>query len=176
MDIKKADYEMVIQFGDLELLKEKMELEADSINDILNNVSERGISFLQMALARGKYDIAKYFLDNGAKINIISKENMNELHYISGRINQEGGIELANKLLDLGVDLDLKDKQLNNSALCYLIYEVFKKRNDKGMDFIIKCLKKTKDITSKNMAGYSIYDIIQARGTEEMKTMVEEIL
>lgn len=110
MDIKKADYGTVIKFGNLELFKEKMKLEKHNVDDVLNKVDKNGVSLLEKSLISRKFEIANYLLDNNANINVISNEGCNELHYLSANINFDGAIKIAYRLIDMNVDLDLKEK------------------------------------------------------------------
>ena len=66
-------------------------------------------------------------MDNGAKVNIISNDDCNEFHYLAANINCQGAVEVACRLVDMGVDLNLKDKKFGNSAIWSLCQEVLKK-------------------------------------------------
>ena len=110
MDINKADYGTIIKFGNLELFKEKMKLEKHNIGEVLNIVDKNGISLLEKSLISRKFEIANYLLDNNVDINVISNEGCNELHYLSSNINFDGAIQIANRLIDMNVNLDLKEK------------------------------------------------------------------
>ena len=46
------------------------------------------------------------------KVNIISNDDCNEFHYLAANINCQGAVEVACRLVDMGVDLNLKDKNL----------------------------------------------------------------
>ena len=176
MDINKADYGTVIKFGSLELFKEKMKLEKHNISEVLNKVDKNGVSLLEKSLISRKFEIANYLLDNNADINVISNEGYNELHYLSANINFDGAIQIANRLIDMNVNLDLKEKRFNNSSLWCLCQEVLKKRTEEGISLIIKCLKKKPDIKSLNSVGYSVENLINERGTDEMKKVMEGII
>lgn len=172
MYINKATYESIIQFGDLLLLKEKLRIENQEILDIVNNKNDRGVTLLQTSLANSNFEISKYFLDNGAKINVVTNQNLNELHFLSTNINNEGAIEIAKILINKNVDLNLIEKRLNNSAFWYICFEVFKKRNVEGLKLIETCLNKGANIDSKNIAGLSIRDLIEERGTNRLKKII----
>lgn len=176
MDINKADYGTIIKFGNLELLKEKMKLENQNIDKIKNIIDKNGISLMGKALISRKFEIANYLLDNNIDVNIISDEGCNELHYLAANINSEGAIEIACRLIDLGVDLDVKDKKNGNSALWCLCQEVLKERTEKGILLIVKCLKKRPNVKLLNNLGYSVESLICERGTDQMKTIMEELL
>lgn len=110
MNIKKADYGTIIKFGNIELFKEKMKLENQNVDEVLNIVDKNGISLLQKSLISRKFEIANYLLDNNANINVISNEGCNEFHYLSSNINFDGAIQIADRLIDMSLDLDLKEK------------------------------------------------------------------
>lgn len=110
MDINKADYGTVIKFGNLELFKEKMKLEKHNIDEVLNIIDKNGVSLLEKSLISRKFEIANYLLDNNADINVISNEGCNELHYLSSNINFDGAIQIANRLIDMNINLNLKEK------------------------------------------------------------------
>lgn len=176
MDINKADYGTVIKFGNIELLKEKMNQEKQSIDEVVNIVDKNGISLLEKSLISRKFEIANYLLDNNADINVISNEGCNELHYLAANINFDGAIQVANRLIDMNVNLNLKEKKYRNSSLWCLCQEILKKRTEEGITLIIKCLKKKPDIKSLNSGGYSVEILINERGTDEMKKAIEEII
>lgn len=175
MNINKADYGTIIKFGNLELFKEKIKLEKQNISDILNIVDKNGISLLETSLVSRKFEIANYLLDNNADINVISKEGCNEIHYLSANINYDGAIQIANRLVDMNVDLNLREKRFNNSSLWCLCHNILKKRTEEGITLIAKCLGKKPDIKSLNSSGYSVEDLLNERGTEEIKKIMEEM-
>lgn len=176
MDIIKKSYFTIVQFYDLSILLKKMNIENQTVEEIKNLCDKNNISLLQYSLANRKFDISKYLLEHEAKVNNISKEGCNELHYLAANINSEKAIEIANKLIDKNVDLNLKDKKYKNSPLWYLCQEIFKKPSSEGIQLIIKCLEKKPDILSHNIAGYSIMKLIEKEGTEEIKKKIGEII
>jgi ankyrin repeat protein len=176
MDINKADYGTVVKFGNIELLIEKMKLEKHNIDEVVNVVDNNGVSLLEKSLISRKFEIAKYLLDNNAEINIVSNEGCNELHYLASNINFGGAVQIANRLIDMNVNLDLKEKKYNNSSLWCLCQEVLKRRTEEGISLIIKCLKKNPNVKSLNNLGYSVENLINERGTHEMKKAMEEII
>lgn len=175
MDIKKAEYGTIIKFGSLELLKEKMRLEKQNIKEIVNTIDKNGISLLDKALISRKFEIANYLLDNDAKVNVISDEGCNELHYLSANINFDGAIQLAYRLINSGVNLDLRDKKNGNSTLWCLCQDVLKKRTDEGLSLIIECLKKKPNIKLLNNSGYTVEKLVNERGTDQIKKVMEEL-
>ncbi|MCA1057598.1 ankyrin repeat domain-containing protein [Rossellomorea aquimaris] len=175
MDINKADFGTIIMFGTLEEFLEKLKIENKSIEEVVNFVDKNGISLLGKSLISRKFDIARFLLDNNANVNIISNEGCNELHYLAANINYIGAVDMAFKLIDKGVDLNLKDKKYANSAILSLCQEVFKERTKDGNDLIIYCLEKHPNFNDLNKFGYSLKRIIEERGTEDMKKTLEAI-
>lgn len=176
MDINKADYGTIIKFGNLEMFLEKMKVEKQNISEIKNIVDKNCISLLEKSLSSRKFEIANFLLDNNTDINVISKEGYNELHYLAANINFDGAIKIAHRLIDRGVDLNLKEKKFSNSALWCLCQEVLKKRTEEGSSLIVKCLGKQPNIKSLNKLGYSVEGLIKERGTDEMKKAVEDMI
>lgn len=176
MDINKADYGTIIKFGNLKLFLEKLKIEGNCIEEIVDSIDKNGISLLEKSLISRKFDIANFLLDNGAKVNIISKDDCNEFHYLAANINCQGAVEVACRLVDMGVDLNLKDKKFGNSAIWSLCQEVLKKRTKEGNDLIVKCLGKRPNINDENKYGYSLRDLIEERGTDDMKKVLEMIV
>ena len=95
MNLHKSDYGTVIKFGSLIDLNNKLQLEKQGICDVINQTDNNGISLLEKALISGKFDIAEFFLNQGAKVNVISKDGLNELHYLAANVNSESAIEIA---------------------------------------------------------------------------------
>ncbi|BCD25019.1 hypothetical protein BC30090_3916 [Bacillus cereus] len=176
MDINKADYGTIIKFGNLKLFLEKLKIEGNCIEEIVDSIDKNGISLLEKSLISRKFDIANFLLDNGAKVNIISNDDCNEFHYLAANINCQGAVEVACRLVDMGVDLNLKDKKFGNSAIWSLCQEVLKKRTKEGNDLIVKCLGKRPNINDENKYGYSLRDLIEERGTDDMKKVLEMIV
>ncbi len=176
MDINKADYFTISQFGNLEYLLDKLRSEHQDIEEVVNLIDKNGISLLQRSLISRKFDISNFLLDNNAKVNIVSNDGYNELSYLAANINITGAVELAIRLLNREVDLNLKDKKFGNSAMFSLCQEVFKKRTEKGNDLIIKCLKKRPKMSGSNKSNDSLKQLIEERGTDEMKKVMEEII
>ncbi|HDR7786766.1 MULTISPECIES: ankyrin repeat domain-containing protein [Bacillus] len=176
MDINKADYGTIIKFGNLKLFLEKLKIEGNCIEEIVDSIDKNGISLLEKSLISRKFDIANFLLDNGAKVNIISNDGCNEFHYLAANINCQGAVEVACRLVDMGVDLNLKDKKFGNSAIWSLCQEVLKKRTKEGNDLIVKCLGKRPNINDENKYGYSLRDLIEERGTDDMKKVLEMIV
>ena len=103
------------------------------IEEIVDSIDKNGISLLEKSLISRKFDIANFLLDNSAKVNIISNDDCNEFHYLAANINCQGAVEVACRLVDMGVDLNLKDKKFGNSAIWSLCQEVLKKEQRREM-------------------------------------------
>src|SRR5699024_4613034 len=147
MDIHKADLWTVIWFGNLDDFLQKLNIESKSIEEVINTVDKDGISLLQRTLIARKIEISKILLGNDNDVNVILNENSNELYYLTANIYFLGVIDIAYKLVELGVDLNLKNKKYANSVLFTLCQDVLTKRTKEGNQFILKCIKMKPDIS-----------------------------
>ena len=84
------------------------------MEEVVNFVNKNGTSLLETSLISRKFDTAKFLLDNNAQVNVISNEGCNELHYVAANINCIGAVDVAYRLVEMGVDLNLKDKNFDN--------------------------------------------------------------
>lgn len=173
MDIKRADYGLVAQFGNLELLQQKICMDGDTIDTIKNWKDDRKITLLEYSLGSRKFDIAWFLLDNNVSLNQVSKENCNELHYLAANLNAQGGCEIGVELVNRNVDLNLPDKRYRNTPFWYICLEYFKKTTPEFLKLIDACVQKKPDILHKNIAGYSIFQISKERGDEEINKRLE---
>jgi ankyrin repeat protein len=173
MNIEKADYGLVIQFGTVHDFYTKLQMEGKTLHDVIDYTDQNGVSLLEKSLSSRKFDIAKLLLDNGAKVNIVSKEGYNEFHYIAGNIRYEGGLEIAKILLDRGVSLVAKDKKYGNTALFTLCMEIFKVRSVEALEFLETCFERCQEYDICNKAGYSVRMLINERGTDNLKRIME---
>ncbi|MEH7035857.1 ankyrin repeat domain-containing protein, partial [Priestia megaterium] len=78
-----------------------------------------------------------------AQVNVISSEGRNELHYVAANINCIGAVDVAYRLVEMGVDLNLKDKKFANSAILSLCQEVLKRTDTGWKSFSCTLLRKT---------------------------------
>jgi len=175
VDISKADFGTTIKFGSLKDFLEKLNIENKCVADVVNTVDERGISLLEESIISRKFNVSNLLLENNAKINVVSNEGCNELHYLAANINCAGAVDLAYRLVEQGVDLNLKDKRNLNSAILSLCQEVLKKRKEEGIELIVTCLNKHPNFYEVNKYGYSLKQVIEERGTKNMKEAMEVI-
>ena len=174
MNIEKADYGTIVQFGSLDDVIQKLIIEEKSIADVIDITDENGMSLLEKSLVARKFDIAKYLLDNNAKVNIVSNSGYNEFHYIASNIDCDGAIQIARILLRRGTSLILQDNRFGNSAIFTLCMEIFKSRTEEGLAFLEECILCVTDIDTCNKNGYSLRILISERGTDRLKTILEE--
>ena len=174
MNLEKADYGTIVRFGTLKDLQEKMKLKEESISDIVNLIDDSGMSLLERSLVSRKFEIAKYLLDNKAKVNIVSKEGNNEFHFLAPNINCNEALEIGIILLRRGVSVMQKEMKYGNTAFFSLCLEAFKGRSECTMKFIEECFEKVTDVDEKNNNGFSIRKLIIERGTDELKKLLEE--
>src|SRR6478736_1745470 len=142
MHLNKADFGTVIKFGNLEDFLKKLNIENKCIEEVVNFMDKNATSLLETSLISRKFDTAKFLLDNNAQVNVISNEGCNELHYVAANINCIGAVDVAYRLVEMGVDLNLKDKKFANSAILSLCQEVLKERTQDGHDLVVHCLEK----------------------------------
>ena len=174
MDIKKADYGTIIKFGTLEDFMSKLELEAQNLGDIIDDLDANGISLLQKALISRKFDIAIYLLNERANVNVISKDGFNELHYLAANINFDGAIDLARVLIDRGADLNQIDNKYGNPAILSICLELLKRQTEEGIKFIEEVLSYQLNIDIINKSGISVRKLLTERGTDSIKKIILE--
>ncbi len=154
-------------------LKVRLQTEGKTLDEVIDTIDKDGISLLEKSLIARKFDIAKELLENNTKVNVVSREGCNEFHYIASNINREGALHIAKILLDRGTSLTAKDKKYGNSAFFTLCQEIFKVRSVEGMNFIETCLEKVQEYDTVNNMGYSIRMLINERGTDKLKQLME---
>lgn len=169
MDLQRADYGTVIKFGTLDDFQKKLDLESQSLIDVIDSTDANGISLLQKALISRKFDIVKYLLNEGAKVNIISKDGFNELHYLAANINFDAAIQIARLLIKHGVDLNHVDKKYGNSALLSVCFELLKRQTEEGMEFIEEIISQDTNIDIVNKSGICVRTLLNERGTDKIK-------
>lgn len=175
LDIKRAEYGVVVKFGTLDDLKDKLNQESKSIKDVIDKVDVNNISLLHNSLISRKFDIALYLLQEGAKVNVLSKEGCNEMHFIASNINNNGAIELARMLIERGVDLNQIDYKYANTALFTLCLELLKKQSPEGLQFIKELLTYSINIDITNKSGNSTRKLLNDRSTDEIRGIILSI-
>ena len=173
MNVEKADYGTIIKFGTMQDFNTKLQMEGKTIDEVIDIIEKDGISLLEKSLIARKFDIAKILLANNAKVNNISHEGCNEFHYIASNINHDGALDIARILLDRGTSLMVKEKKYGNSAFFALCQEIFKVRSVEGLRFIETCFENVQEYDTCNKAGYSVRMLINERGTDKLKQMME---
>ena len=171
MNISEVSYSAIAMTGTLDDLKKKMMLEGKTVDDV-KDILDSDMSLLMLSIAYGKLDIAKYLLQNNAKVNIVSKEGYNEFHCLAYHLKENNALELAYMLLEKDVDLNLRDKKFKNSAFWYLCYNACLCNTKLVFEFISKCIGKKPDLDSLNIAGKSIRDLIANSGIEYLQNIV----
>ena len=173
MNLEKADYGTIIKFGTMHDFYMKLQLEGKTLDEVINITDKDGISLLEKSLIARKFDIARELLVNNAKVNNVSNEGCNEFHYIASNINCDGALGIAKILLDRETSLVEKEKKYGNSAFFALCQEIFKVRSAEGLKFLEDCFEKVWEYDMCNKMGYSIRMLINERGTDKLKQMME---
>lgn len=174
MDLHKADYSTVIKFGSLDDLLSKLKLEGQNISDIIDTKDANGISLFQKTLISRKFEVAHYLLNKNVKINVISKEGFNELHYLAANINFDGAIDLARLLIQRGCDLSQIDNKYGNTAMLSICLELLKRQSDDGMKFLEEVLSNHQNIDISNNSGISVRKLLTERGPDKIKELIKE--
>lgn len=146
------------------------------INNVLDIPDEYGRTLLQISLIGRNFKLANYLLDLGAKINHITNSGYNELQVLAGNINEDGGVELARRLIDLGCDIDYLDSKNQNSAVFILTLNLLKSRSEKNMKFLNEILMRSKTLCHENKYGMSLYKFLETNNIEEQLKIVKEAL
>ena len=174
MNIEKADLGTIILLGTLHDFYEKLQMEGKNLHEVIDDIDGNGVSLLQKSLIARKFDIAKVLLENNAKVNHVTNSGSNEFHCVAANIRYEGGLEIAKILLDRGVSLVAKDKKYGNTALFTLCMEIFKVRSVEALEFLETCFERCQEYDTCNKAGYSLRMLINERGTDNLKRIMEE--
>lgn len=174
MNLEKANFFTVIQFGTKELFIQKLDMERCSLSDIMNIKDENGVSLLEKSLVNRKFDIAQMLIENGVQLNVVSKDNCNELHYISANIDSDESMNIAKQLIEAGVTLNLQDKKYKNTPFWYLCEKAIHKNSQEMNELIKVSMKKTPDLNIPNVVGNTVKSMILERGSKELKEIVLE--
>lgn len=174
MNIEKADYGTIAKFGTLNDILNKLEVERDSIQDIIEWKDVRDMSLLEISIVSRKFDISKFLLDNGAQVNNVSKSGNNEFHYLASNLSFKGAIEIGELLLEKKTSLMQKDVKYGNTAFFALCIEAFKIRTISVMGFIEECFEKVTSVDEPNKNGMTIRKLISDRGSERLRKQLKE--
>ncbi|TFJ46867.1 hypothetical protein CKN80_03780 [Carnobacterium divergens] len=175
MNLEKADYFVIAQFGNLDLILQKLNLENKNIDDIKNVCNKNHISLFEQSLIFRNFDISNYLLENKVKLNVISNENRNELHYIAANINNSKAIKITKYLIDQSVDLNLQDKEFGNTPFWYLCLETMKVNSEELFDLIQYCLTNGAKFDIKNKKELSILNLVHERKNKIMQKLFEGV-
>jgi ankyrin repeat protein len=159
-------------FGGIDELKQKLRKDKKKLRDIMDMKNANDETLLEMALSYRKFELAKFLLSNGAKVNNISKDGYNEFHYLAANLHFDGALECAQLLLEKGVDLSVQDHKYENTAMFSLCLEALKHPSPTVCEFICACFTKKQGIDEKNIRGNTVRMMVEARGAPEMKTFL----
>lgn len=172
MNIEKADIFTIVQLGNIKLLKHKLNIINEKIEDIKDEKDKNGISLLERSIIGRNFDISKEILNVNPKLNIISNDGYNELHYIAFNLLSDESIDIAKIIIQKGVDLNLKDKVYGNTPFMYICQAVIKNKNLKLIDFAKFCMDYNPNLNCKNMQGFNAKDIINMYGDYELVDLI----
>ena len=161
MSINVSRYDVIVSFRTLKDLQDQMKEDGLAENDLKNIFTETHSSLLERAISSRKWDIANYLLDLYVPLNVVTVDGYNEFHIIAPHIREIPAVEIANRLLDGGVDLKQIDKKHKNTAMFSLTLEVIRRRNDMNLAFLKRCFDKNEGLYEKNKVGYCAMDLLE---------------
>lgn len=170
MNLEKADLFAIVQFGNYQLFTEKLKIIKNTLDNIKNEKDLQGISLLQRSIIGKNFDISKELLLLNCKINVISKEGYNELHYIYANLKTKESFSVAKKIIEKGGDLNLKDKLYGNTPFNYICQEAIKQHNqtEDFFDFVKFCMKYNPDLNSNNFYNINIIKLVKESKNEKL--------
>lgn len=176
MNFKNASYVHVAMFGSPADLIEKLGKERGALNKIIDQLDSDGMSLLEKAIAYHNFSIANFLLEHNAKVNVVSNEGYNELHYIASHFNIEGAVQIARCLLDKGVSLSAQDSIYHNTALLTLCIEGtrYRNRTPEVVSFLVDCIRKGEGLYEKNRIDLNAEQFVLNKGTPEMKAALPQ--
>jgi hypothetical protein len=151
---------------------DKLKMEQSNLSDVINLQDNNGISLLEKSLICKKFDIALMILQKGPMLNVVSKDNCNELHYLAASLNDKESIEIAQQLVEAGVNLNLPDKKYKNTPFWYICQKAIQKGGEDFDELIKMCMEKQPDIDCANVAGNTIKGLVKERGNEVIRENV----
>lgn len=151
---------ILARFADLETFIKYLILE-----DINKEDGEYGL--LHYALAGKNFETALFLIDQNIDVNMRDSNGQTALHYISEKQvvfeEQNLNVFVAEKLLEHGADINIKDKY-GNSAFRTAVFNC-KGRNYEMVDLFMKY---NPDILTKNNFGNSPLDTATKFGDEKL--------
>lgn len=158
MPTNTADLYTIAKLGDLELFKEKFDIQ------LMNIKNERGSSLLHYAISGKQFDIALFLIEQGIDVNLKNSDGQTALHLLASNQN----INILNELLHKDVDVNIRDKY-GNSAFWSAVFNC----KGKNYEFVELLLKKSPDIRTKNNAGRSPLDFALQINDTKLITLLE---
>ena len=176
MNIQKASYANILHLGKEEDFYEKLKLENKTISDLLQS-AEEGKRLLVASIIGRKFLIAKILLESGVDAKWVAEDGFNAFHLIAAHLYDENAVAVAEILLEKGAGLDCQDKKCGNTAVFTLCMESLKNRSlPSAREFVCRCLSENKGLDIPNMRGISARNLVEQRGTPEMKVALEKII
>jgi methionyl-tRNA formyltransferase len=104
-------------------------IENGDLNSIINyfddglgieNQNDNGWTMLVVASFNQQLDIVEWLIDKGANVNHISKKGTTVFMYAKTKVLQTGNYDVLNRLIEAGVDLNIRDFKKNWTVLQYV--------------------------------------------------------
>ena len=176
MNIQKASYANILHLGKEEDFYEKLKLENKTISDLLQSAGE-GERLLMASIIGRKFLISKILLEAGVNAKCVTADGFGAFHLIAAALYDENAVAVAEILLEKGADLACQDKKYGNTAIFTLCMEALKNRSlPSARAFVCRCLSENKGLDIPNVRGISARNLVEQRGTPEMKAALEKII
>lgn len=174
MNVEKADIFIIAEFGNYEMLLEKLNLIKKSLSEVKDDKDKNNNTSLHKSIIGRKFDIAQELLNMNCKINCISHDGYNELHCLTYNLGSEESFNIAKKIIEKGGDLNLKDLEYGNTPFNYFCQMAIRKINNTSIfkDFLLFCMRFNPELYEKNNSGKNIYDIVNTFGNAELKEII----
>lgn len=157
-ELEGEDISIIAGYGTLAEFKEKF-----SKVDI-NRKNKFGLSLLHAAIAGQKYDIASFLINENANVNITDSDGMTPLHYIS----LYPDLIFAQKLLDAGADINIRDVRGNNA---FLTAAIFGNNKKELLNYFIKFSPELKP----NNSGFTPLSIAKQKGDMFLLKLLDKL-
>jgi len=174
MNIEKADIFTIAEFGNVEKLLEKLNLIGNSLSEVRDDKDKNNNTLLHKSIIGRKFDISLKLLEMDCKINCISDDGYNELHYLAYRLENDLSFDIAKKIIKKGGNINLKDKEYGNTPFNYFCQMAIRKINNNShfKDLIIFCMNYKPDLYERNYNGKNVYEIVNNYGNTDLKEII----
>ncbi|HNZ26041.1 MAG TPA: hypothetical protein PLG34_09605 [Spirochaetota bacterium] len=188
-DKNKIDVQLLgfkMRYSSLDWVIEKLKTLGIDDEKLKHLRGENGGSLLSEAISFGARDGIRYCLSKDIPMNCVTTRGYNEMHLVAENLfyntntpeELHFAIEIANELLDRGVDLSVQDKSYGNLPVYSLIYAGALK-SPEGVELVKRCIKMNSPVHIKNKNGLDILgwmnDIAEPNVEKEIIQYMKEL-